>query len=37
VKLLREIFNLTHQNIRILEIEKLEEDTFLRKIFNLGI
>jgi CRISPR-associated endonuclease Cas2 len=37
VKLLREFFNLTHQNIRILEIEKLEEDTFLRRIFKLGI
>lgn len=36
VKLLREFFCLTPRHIRVLEVEKLEEDTFLREIFKLS-
>lgn len=37
VKLLREFFNLAPKHIRVVEVARLEEDTFLRKIFKVGI
>ena len=37
VMLLREFFNLQPRHIRVLEVQKLEEDEFLRRYFNLGI
>lgn len=36
VKLLREFFNLQPRHIRVLEVQKLEEDESLRRYFNLG-
>lgn len=36
VMLLREFFNLQPRHIRVLEVQKLEDDEFLRKHFNLG-
>lgn len=36
VKLLREFFNLQPRHIRILEVQKLEEDEFLRSYFKCG-
>lgn len=36
IKLLREFFALTPHHLRILEVEKLEEDQFLRKFFELS-
>lgn len=35
VKLLREFFNLTEKNLRMFEVNKLENDKFLKKIFKL--
>ena len=36
IRLLREFFNLTSKNLRILEVEKIEEDSLLKKIFSLS-
>lgn len=36
IELLREFFGLFPQNLRILEVEKIEEDKFLKKIFNIN-
>lgn len=35
VKILREFFALTPRHLRVLEVNELEEDAFLKKIFNL--
>lgn len=35
IELLREFFGLDKRNLRILDVEKIEEDQFLRNIFNL--
>lgn len=35
IELLRKFFNLRKKNLRILEVEKIEDDGFLRKFFNL--
>lgn len=36
VKLLREFFTLTPEHLRVLEVEKIEEDSLLRKFFKLS-
>lgn len=35
IDLLREFFNLIPKNLRLLEVKKIEEDKFLRKIFQI--
>jgi phenylacetic acid degradation operon negative regulatory protein len=35
VKLLREFFGLNKKQIQVLEVNKLEDDNFLRRYFNL--
>ena len=35
IDLLREFFNLSSRNLRVLEVKKIEEATFLKKIFGI--